>query len=62
MHAKNFIFGITATCSCENSRHAESIIDGSVITCDEITETKGVLAKTVPTKSIPTNFNKKGNP
>ena len=57
MHAKNFIFGITATCSCENSRHAESIIDGSVITNDEITETKGVLVKTVPT-----NFNKKGNP
>ena len=27
-----------ARCSCENSRYAESIIDDSVICCDEIIE------------------------
>ena len=46
-----------ATCSCENGKYARSIIDNSVITCDEIKDT----TKTVPTKTVPTNFNKKIN-
>ena len=33
-----------ATCSCENGRYAKSIIDDSVIMCDEIIESP----KTVP--------------
>ena len=35
-------------CSCENSRDGKSIIDDSVIMCDEIMETaKCFMAKTV---------------
>ena len=49
-----------ATCSCENDTYAGSIIDESVIMYDEIIETtKSILTKTVPAKSIPTNFNQK---
>ena len=44
---KNTIFG---TCSCKNSKFLASIIDDSVITCDEIVK---------ETKSVVTNFNKK---
>ena len=40
-----------ATCSCENGKYLASIIDNSVITCDEITDAE--------TKTIPTNFNEK---
>ena len=44
--------------SCENGRYAGSIIDDSMIMCDGIIETtKSILTKTVPAKSIPTNFN-----
>ena len=39
-----------ATCSCENGKYLASIIDNSVIMCDEIIE---------ETKTIPTNLNEK---
>ena len=39
-----------AKCSSKNSKYSASIIEDSIITCDEITET---------TKSGPTNFNEK---
>ena len=35
-----------ATCSCKNGKYLGSIIDDSVITCDEIIDT----TETVPTK------------
>ena len=47
-------------CTCKNGKYLGSIIDDSVITCDEIIDgvaksyvkvTKFVLAKTVPPKS-----------
>ena len=34
---KDYIWN-PATCSCENDKHLASIIDDSVITCDEVTE------------------------
>ena len=37
-----------AICSCENGKYLASIIDDSVITCNEITEER---------KKVPTNFN-----
>ena len=37
-----------ATCSCENGKYLASIIDDSVIACDEIVEER---------KTVPTNFN-----
>ena len=46
---KDYIWN-PATCSCENEKYLASIIDDSVITCDEIIE---------ETKTIPTNFNEK---
>ena len=46
---KDYIWN-PATCSCENGKYLASIIDDSVITCDEIIE---------ETKNIPTNFNEK---
>ena len=47
-----------ATCSCENDKCLASIIDDSVITCDEI---KDVEAKSYDeeTKFVTENFNKK---
>ena len=49
-----------AMCSCKNGRYVESIIGYPAITCDEIIEaTERTLTKTVPTKSIPTNFSEK---
>ena len=49
----------SAKCLCENGKYLASIIDNSVI-CDKIMETsKGILTKTVPTKSTPTKFNEK---
>ena len=56
---KGYIWNV-ATCSCKNDRYAKSIIDDLVITCDEIVEiTKINMTKTVPAKSIPSNFNGK---
>ena len=43
---KDYIWN-PATCSCKNGEYLASIIDNSVITCDEIIE---------ETKTIPTNF------
>ena len=37
-----------ATCSCENGKYLASIIDDSVITCDEVIEEE--------TKTVRTNF------
>ena len=44
-----------ATCCCKNGKYLGSIIDDSVISCDEIIE----KIKTVPIKTVPTNFNEK---
>lgn len=45
-----------ATCSSENGKYAESIIDDLMITCDKnIEETKGTWTQTVPA-----SFNEKG--
>ena len=41
-----------ATCSCENGKYLASIIDDSMIMCDEIIE---------GTKTVPANFHEKGN-
>ena len=44
-----------AICSCENGKYLGSIIDNSVIRCNDFIET----TKTMPTKTVPTNFNEK---
>ena len=41
-------------CSCKNGKYLASIIDDSVITCDESVDAE--------IKTIPTNFNQKNNP
>ena len=41
-----------AACSCENGKYLASIINDSVITCDEIMK---------ETKTVPTNFNEECN-
>ena len=46
-HEKDYIWN-PATCSCKNGKYLASIIDDSVITCDEIINT---------TKTISTHFN-----
>ena len=57
------------TCTCENGKYLESIID-RILNCDEIIEVpkinptktlsiKAVLTKTITTKPASTNFNKK---
>ena len=43
-----------ATCSCENEKYLASIVDDSVIMCDEVIESYDE-----ETKTIPTNFNGK---
>ena len=40
-------------CSSENGKYLGSIVDNSLITCDEVIDT----TKIVPAKTIPTNFN-----
>ena len=69
MCKKDYIRNL-AKCTCKNGRYTGKIIDDSLITCDEIKETKTnkqkkqkkQRSKTAPTKSTPTNFNeKKGN-
>ena len=63
---KSYIWN-PATCSCKNSKYVESIVDNSVITCDEIIEeikpipanailTKSTLTKCNSTKIDPTKF------
>ena len=46
---KDYILN-TATCSCKSGKYSASIIDDSVVMCDEIKE---------ETKTVPTNFNEK---
>ena len=46
---KDYIWN-PATCSCKNGKYLASIIDDSVITCDETIHTR---------KTVPTNFNEK---
>ena len=54
MCAKKYIYiRNAATCSCKNGKYARSIIDDSVITCDEIIgTTKSTLTKIVAAKII----------
>ena len=47
-----------STCSCKNGKHLASIIDDSVIMCDEIIDTEAKL-NNKETKAIPTNFDEK---
>ena len=37
-----------ATCSCQNGKYVVSIIDNSVITCDEIINAAGSVSTNVP--------------
>ena len=46
--------GSPATCNCENGKYLASIMDDSVITCNEVIEIYHGEIKT-----IPTNFNEK---
>ena len=41
-----------ATCSCSNGKYLASIMDDSVITCDEVIESYNEETKTVPTNLI----------
>ena len=50
---KDYIWN-PVTCSSENVKHLASIMDDSVVTCDEIIESYDE-----ETKTIPTNFNEK---
>ena len=56
VHGKKYYIWNLATCSCENGKYLASIIDNSVIMCDEIIH---AVAKSYneKTKSVPTNFN-----
>ena len=61
---KDYIWS-PSTSTCENGKYLESIIGDSIVICDGIIEvkkafsTKTVLAKSIPIKTIPTNFNEK---
>ena len=44
-----------STCTCEGGKYLESIIDDSVIMCDEIID----AVPSEPTKTMPINFNDK---
>ena len=57
MGAKNIYIWNPATCSCENGKYVESIIDNSVLMCDGIMEeTKTIPIKTTSKTIISTNF------
>ena len=45
MRGKIYVWNL-ATCSCENGKYLASIVDNSVIMCDEIIEAEGT--KTIP--------------
>ena len=51
---KEIIFATLATCSCKNGKYLASMIDHSVITCDEIIESYNKERK-----KFPANFNEK---
>ena len=62
MFAKKITFGMLLHCNCENSKCLASIIDDSVITCNEIiekTKTKYYSTKTLRTKTVPAKINEK---
>ena len=44
-----------ARCCCENGKYLQSIMDDSLIACDKSMQ----KTKTVPTKTVPRNFNEK---
>ena len=46
---KNFFFQNSSTCGCENEKYLASIMDNSIIMCDEVKESYGEE----------TNFNEK---
>ena len=48
-----------ATCSCENVKYVGSVIDDSVISCDEIIDKTKRTSKTYLTKSTSTKSNSK---
>ena len=60
IYVKKIIFGrlYPVTCSCENGKYLASIIDDSVIICDEIID---AVANSYDeeTKKVTTNFNEK---
>ena len=47
-----------STCSCDNGKYLASVIDGSVITCDEIIDAEA-KSNNKEAKSVSTNFNEK---
>ena len=48
------------TCTCENGKKMENIIEDWVVTCDGVIEVaKTGPTRSFPTKNIPTNFSKK---
>ena len=54
VYKKNYIWN-PARCSCKNGKSIGSVIDDSLVKCDEIIkETKTTLTKTIPTKTTPT--------
>ena len=54
---KDYIWN-PATCSCKNGKYLASIIDNSVIMCDEIIDAEG-KSYNEETKTFTTNFNEK---
>ena len=52
---KNYIWN-PAACSCENGKYLESIIDDSVITCDEIINASGSVSRNVTSTVSKKNF------
>ena len=49
IHIKNYVWN-PATCNCENEKYLARIMDDSVITCDEVTESYNGKIKTIPTR------------
>ena len=47
-----------ATCTCENNKYLESIIDDPVTTCDEIINTEDSVS-TFATRTVSRNFHEK---
>ena len=64
MHKKGFAWN-PATCTCENGKYFKSIINDSVIRCNEIVKatktisTNTFLLKIILVKYFLTNFNEK---
>ena len=57
LHVKDYIWN-PGTCSWEYDKHFATIIDNSVITCNEIIDAKAKSCDE-ETKTVPTNFNEK---